>query len=177
MLPTLDEIHIFKEAASLYNPFCPWLCLSQCLSLCLCNKFWGLWLVKNANVKSSWRLLRWMSSTKATYLLQQENITNEERLSWAMPHSDLKNKDDSACGEMYSLLEKWRSKVLSFERDKGCLCIPTILASTNVHTDLQPLGIQRQMLSFQMTILYCSLWVGGWLAGSVIIVPLRGSIL
>ena len=29
-----------------------------------------------------------MSSTKATYLLQQENKTNKGRLSLAVPHSD-----------------------------------------------------------------------------------------
>ena len=35
------------------------------------------------------RSFRWMSSTKATYQLQQENKTNSERLSLAVPHSDL----------------------------------------------------------------------------------------
>ena len=34
------------------------------------------------------RSLRWMSSMKATYLLQQENNTNNERLRWFVQHSE-----------------------------------------------------------------------------------------
>ena len=38
---------------------------------------------------SSRRSLRWMSLTKATYLLQQKNKIYYGWLSWAVPHSDL----------------------------------------------------------------------------------------
>ena len=38
--------------------------------------FLDFWLVENRNVLSSRRSLRWMSSTKATYLLRQKNRTN-----------------------------------------------------------------------------------------------------
>ena len=57
-----------------------WPCMSVCLSVCpkFCPKFF---------FTSSRRSLRWMSSTKATHL-QQENETNSGWLSWAVPHSE-----------------------------------------------------------------------------------------
>ena len=46
------------------------------------------WEEKNSPQGSlSGRSLRWMSSTKATYLLQQENKINDEWLSSAVQHS------------------------------------------------------------------------------------------
>ena len=51
-----------------------------------CKLFLGFWLVKNRNFTLWRRSLRWMSSMKATYLLQQENKTNNGRLRWAVPH-------------------------------------------------------------------------------------------
>ena len=45
------------------------------------SHFLGLWLVKRRNVTSSRRSFRWMSSTKATYLLHQEKI--QIRKGWA----------------------------------------------------------------------------------------------
>ena len=63
-----------------------WPCMSVCLSVCLsvCPKFCPQFFFK-----SSRRSLRWMSLTKATYLVQQENKIYYGWLSWAVPHSDL----------------------------------------------------------------------------------------
>ena len=48
--------------------------------------FIGFWLVENRNVTLSRRSLRWISSTKPTHRLEQENQTNNGWLSWAIPH-------------------------------------------------------------------------------------------
>ena len=56
------------------------------IKVCACihtYSFLGFWLVESRNVTSSRRSLRWMSLTKATYLLQQKGKTNDERLSCA----------------------------------------------------------------------------------------------
>ena len=56
------------------------LCVSVCVSEIISRTLIG---------RKTRTSLRGMSSTKATYLLQQENKTNNERLNLAVLHSDL----------------------------------------------------------------------------------------
>ena len=80
-LATTSSLFLVVERNSTSEP----VCLSVCLSVCLyVPNFVPIFFFT-----SSRRSLRWMSLTKAEYLLQQENKIYYGWLSWAVPHSDL----------------------------------------------------------------------------------------
>ena len=53
------------------------------------------------------RSLRWMRMTKPSYLLHQENKTNNGRLSWAMPHSKFKMTPKMKTNPKMKTTPKW----------------------------------------------------------------------
>ena len=72
--------------------FCLSICLYVCLFEIISRPLIGRKSATSPGVVQSsktWRSFRWMSSTKAKYQLQLENKTNSERLSLAVPHTDL----------------------------------------------------------------------------------------
>ena len=66
---------LVAERNSTSDPVCLFVCLFVCLSVCLfvCLFVCLSQILSQIFFTSSRRSLRWMSSTKATYLLQQEN--------------------------------------------------------------------------------------------------------